>query len=92
MQDLWFKPFDGGELAEAGTIHHDSKISVALTRTAFDSYPLQNDGERGQQLILTVLERDLQARGDIHVALFDLRLRLAQWPILIQYQPHHSRG
>ena len=61
MQELWFKPFDGGELAEAGTIRHDTKISVALTRPAFDSYPLQGDGERGQQLILTVLERDLQA-------------------------------
>ncbi|MHC4133618.1 MAG: hypothetical protein ACYS0K_01415 [Planctomycetota bacterium] len=61
MQDVWFKPFDGGGLAEAGTTHREMKMSVAMTRTAFDSYPLQGDGERGQQLILTVLERDLQA-------------------------------
>ena len=61
MDNVWFKPFDGGGLAEAGTTHHDTKISVALTPTAFESYPLQGDGERGQQLILTVLERDLQA-------------------------------
>jgi hypothetical protein len=61
MQDAWFKPFDGGALAEAGTIHRDMNISVALTRTAFDSYPLQGDGERGEQLITTVLEHDLQS-------------------------------
>jgi hypothetical protein len=61
MENAWYKPFDGAGPAEAGTTHHDTKISVALTRTAFDSYPLESDGERGQQLLHTVLERDLQA-------------------------------
>ena len=61
MQDAWFKPFEGGGLAEAGTTYHKNRISVALTHAAFDSYPLQGDAERGQQLILAVLERDLQA-------------------------------
>lgn len=61
MKDAWFKPFEGGGLAEAGTTYQGKRISVALTRTAFDSYPLQGDGDRGQELILTVLERDLQA-------------------------------
>ncbi|MHC4974804.1 MAG: hypothetical protein ACYTG3_21010 [Planctomycetota bacterium] len=71
MQDVWFKPFEGDAPAEAGTTHNDTNISVALTRPAFDSYPLQQDGERARQLIFTVLERDLQALpglAEVHTA------------------------